>query len=287
MFAAGPGLRLRMYVALVLNVLLLVALLALAAWLLTTGAWPFLVFAGVFALVGVFGLNADQRKRDKEAVDVERATRIVERLCALADIPVPEVHGEHDGPPLSWTTAAPARRPKIHVTRALLETLYDAQLEAVLAHELSHIANRDATLMSVLAAPGVYVLRGMRTTWNDPNSIIQSKFATVLYGAFFIVPAAISAAFARIVSRHRELAADRGAAMLTGSPAAVASALVRVSAVIARIPSRDLRIAATNDLLNVVPVRPEVGIARLWATHPPLTTRVRELERLEQRLQAG
>jgi heat shock protein HtpX len=170
------------------------------------------------------------------------------------------------------------------VTRALLRTLDEPQVEAVLAHELSHIANRDAALMTVLAAPGVYVLRGLREGWQDPSSMIRSKIAVVCFGAFFVVPAAISAYFARIVSRHRELAADRGAAMLTGSPAAVASALLRLSAEIAAIPNRDLRIAATNDLLHIVPLRPEEPA---WATHPPLATRVRELERLERRLQAG
>jgi heat shock protein HtpX len=287
-FSAGLGLRIRMYVALALNAVLLVVLLAIAAWLFTTEAWPLLFFAVCFAVIGIFGLpDWRDRYRKREAVDVERARRAVERLCPLADIPVPEVQGEYDGPPLTWTTAVPGRRRRIHVTRALLATLDDAQVEAVLAHELSHIANRDAVVMTVLAAPGVSVLRGMQVMWDDRDSIIRSKMAAVMYGMFFVVPAAISALFARIVSRHRELAADRGAAMLTGSPVAVSSALLRVSAEIAAIPNRDLRIAGTNDLLNLVPVRPEVGIARLWATHPRLTTRVRQLEELEERLQAG
>jgi heat shock protein HtpX len=287
-FSAGLALRIRMYVALALNATLLAALLVLAAWSFTTEYWRLLLFGVLFALIGMSGLHDWREKyRARNPVDVERAKRAVERLCALADIPVPQVEAEHDGPPLCWTTAAPGRRPRVHVTRALLEALDDKQLEAALAHELSHIANRDAVLMTLLAAPGVYVLRGIRIMWRDPDSVIRSKAAAVMFGSFFVVPAGISAGFARIVSRHRELAADRGAAMLTGSPTAVTSALLRVSGEIAAIPQRDLRIAAANDLLNLVPVRPERGIRRLWATHPRLTTRVRELERLESRLQAG
>ena len=288
MFSAGRGLRIRMYVALALNVVLLAALLAGAAWLATTPEWWLLFLFAMFAAFGVWGVGSDWRKQYErvEPVDVARAERIAARLCIAVDAPVPEVTGESKGPPLSWTTAAPGRRPRVHVTKALLDTLDDVQLAAVVAHELSHIANRDAAIMTVLATPGVYVLRGIRVLWEDRDSVVRSKATAIMLGAFVVAPAAVSAAFARILSRHRELAADRGAALLTGSPAAVTSALLRISSEIAAIPQRDLRVAAATDLLHVVPVRPERGIARLWATHPRMTTRVRELERLEARLQA-
>ena len=88
----------------------------------------------------------------------------------------------------------------------------------------------------------------------------------------------------RTVSRHRELGADRGAALITGSPAAMAAALARLSDGLHAIPGRDLRVA--EDVLHVVPAEPASGIARLWATHPPLEDRLWRLERLEARLQA-
>jgi heat shock protein HtpX len=287
MFSAGLGLRIRMYVALALNAVLLLVLLAFAGWVLTTEYWRLLGIVALLAIVGGVGGPPDWRRKYDEPVDVTRAERALARLAVVADISAPEVKGEPKGPPLTWTTAAPGRRPRIHVTKALLDTLDDAQLEAALAHELSHVANRDAVLMTVLASPGIFVLRGIRLMWHDRDYIVRAKLGAVLFGSFVIVPAAISAGFARIVSRHRELAADRGAAMLTGSPAAVTSALLRVAGELAAIPKRDLRIAATNDLLNLVPARPERGIARLWATHPRLATRVRQLEELEERLQAG
>jgi Zn-dependent protease with chaperone function len=99
-------------------------------------------------------------------------------------------------------------------------------------------------------------------------------------------PALASAGLCRIVSRHRELAADRGAALLTGSPAALASALRRLSDGLHAIRDKDLRVVAASDVLHVVPARPAHGIARLWATHPLLDDRIRRLERLEARLQA-
>jgi heat shock protein HtpX len=289
-FSAGLALRIRMYVALALNAAYLAVLLFWAVSLALTGRVG-LTIVGLFALLAVVGAYRgwalEQPRWSRDPVDVTRAERVVARLSAVADIPVPEVRGEHDGPPLSWTTALPRRRPRIHVTQALLERLDDAELEGVLAHELSHIANRDAVLMTVLAAPGISVLRGLRLWWSSTDSPIAGKIGVLLYGWWFAIPAIVPAALARIVSRHRELAADRGAALLTGSPSRIASALLRVSQELAVIPRRDLRRAAANDLLNVVPVRPERGIRRLWATHPRLTTRVRELERLESRLQAG
>jgi heat shock protein HtpX len=285
MFAAGPGLRIRMYLALALNALILAALLAglVALTLFVDDGWAVALFFIAFALIGALsGRNVKEYRLSIDEFDFDRATRAVGRLSLLADVPVPEIKDEPRGPPLTWTTALPGRAPRIHVTRELLEQLDDTQLEAALAHEISHIANRDAVLMTVLAAPGIYVLRGMVLTWTDAE--LHQKFGVLMMCLMFVVPAALSAAVARIVSRHRELAADRGAAMLTGSPAAVISALLRVSGEIAVIPRKDLRRHATQDLLNIVPVRRERA---LLATHPRLTTRVRELERLEERLQAG
>jgi heat shock protein HtpX len=135
----------------------------------------------------------------------------------------------------------------------------------------------------LLAAPGIYVLRGLRQAFSDAP--LHAKPGLVIFACMLAVPAALSAGAARIVSRQRELAADRGAALLTGSPAAMTSALLKLSAEVAGIPRRDLRAVAARDLLHVVPVRPERGIARLWATHPRLSTRVHELEWLERELQ--
>jgi heat shock protein HtpX len=157
----------------------------------------------------------------------------------------------------------------------------------VLAHELSHIGNRDAVLMTVLAAPGVRVLRSLHVTWRHAAEQHWTiALAAAVMCAVLAVPALVSVGVSRIVSRHRELAADRGAALLTGSPAALAAALAQLSDGLHAIPDRDLRVAAVSDVLHVVPAKPANGIARLWATHPPLEDRIHRLERLEAQLQA-
>jgi heat shock protein HtpX len=280
-----------MWIALALNGVLLVALLAVAAWLLTVDdGWSFLAFFAFFAIFGATARPARRRRRlwDRkvEPAAARRAVRAVSRLSLVGDLPVPATVPVPDDAPLSWTTALPRRTPRVHVTTGLLDRLGDAELDAVIAHELSHLGNRDAMLMTVLASPGVFVLRGMRRTFEDPDTGLRAKAGLIMFFVFIGPPALVSAGLCRIVSRHRELAADRGAAVLTGSPAALASALRRLSDGLHAIPEKDLRVVAATDVLNIMPAKPARGIGRLWATHPPLEDRIRRLERLEARLQA-
>jgi hypothetical protein len=250
MFGPGIGLRIRMFVALALNAVLLLVLLAIAvALFMQPDGWSIVALFVMFALAGFAGSRTKPKGGRADPDDVRRAERALSRLAVVADMPEPRLS------------------------------------EAVLAHELSHIANHDATVMTVLAAPGVFVLRGLSKVWRDRETPFRAKPGLVMFACIIGPPALVSAALARIVSRHRELAADRGAALLTGSPAAMASALAELSGGLGGFPKRDLRAAAARDLLHVVPARPAQGLRRLWATHPPLKARLRELERLESRLQ--
>jgi heat shock protein HtpX len=229
-------------VALLLNAVLLAGVLVLAWWLLTTpDGWSIVVCFVVLALVGAFA--GEKRRRRRRRVDsraTRRAERALTRLSLLADLDVPELEVISDKMPLSWTTALPGRRPRIHVTTGVIGRLGDAELESVIAHELSHIGNRDAVLMTVLAAPGVFVLRGLRASWHNPDFGLRTKFGVLVFACAFGPVAMLSAGLCRIVSRHRELAADRGAGLLTGSPAALAAALMRLSGDLRAIPGRDL-----------------------------------------------
>ena len=206
--------------------------------------------------------------------------RLLDRLAAVADMPVPRLVVEGDDAPLSWTTARPWQRPTLHVTSGLLDVCDTSELEAILAHELSHVANRDVWVMTVLAGPPSWILDGIRVYWKQRHEEGARRLATVRYALGMVVLASWSAALAlpwaltaRAVSRHRELAADRGAAVLTGSPAQVAAAL-RALSESATVP--DLRLA----LLSPIPARERAG--SLWATHPPLDERVARLERMER-----
>jgi heat shock protein HtpX len=290
-FRPGLGLRVRMAFALLLNALLLVVLIVIAvAVVMTPDGWSVVLIFIVLAFLGAGGGRAARKRRRRhkplEGARGDAIARRIARLCTLADLPEPATELVVDDRPLSWTTALPWRQPRVHVTSGMAALLPEAELEAVLAHELSHIGNRDATLMTVLATPGVFVLRGLRAVWHEPRSGLRVKAGLVMFGWLYVPPAAVSTALCRIVSRHRELAADRGAALLTGSPAALAAALRRLSDGLHSIPDRDLRVVAAADVFHVVPARPARGVARLWATHPPLKGRLEQLERLEARLHA-
>jgi heat shock protein HtpX len=202
---------------------------------------------------------------------------IVERLCVVADLPKPEVVLNHEEHPNSWVVSLGRGRARLHVTKALLERLDAHQLEAVIAHELAHVAHRDATVMTIVGGPAAVLLGG-------------GKRATRI-GIFPInVGAAIALAIGWVaslgtlaLSRYREFAADAGAVALTGNPAALASALMTVSDDVRKLPSRDLRDVVARDPFHLLPV----GKARgLLASHPSLDARIARLQRLESSLQS-
>ena len=164
----------------------------------------------MFAMLAVFGargraFGVDERRGS--ACDPEiarRAARAVSRLSLLADLPTPAMVVVPRDAPLSWTTALPGRQPRVHVTTGLLDELNDRELEAVIAHELSHLGNHDAVLMTILAAPGVSVLRGLEVAQNRPDRGPAATAGLPIFWLVFGLPAAVSGFFARIVSRHRE-----------------------------------------------------------------------------------
>jgi heat shock protein HtpX len=147
----------------------------------------------------------------------------------------------------------------------------------VVAHELAHVAHRDAAVMTVVGGPGAVLLRGGLKMRGWP--MMAGGLAAAGVGW-------LGSLGGRILSRYREFAADAGAVALTGNPAALASALTKVSDGLVAIPSRDLRAAAAMDAFHLLPVSPD-GEYRLPATHPPLPARIERLHRLEAALQSA
>lgn len=198
---------------------------------------------------------------------------IVDRLCAIADIARPEVRLVNQRQPNSWVVQYRAASPRLYLTTALVQLLTTEELTAVIAHELSHIANRDALVMSVVGMP----------------SAVMRRSSVGGLGAVFVV---LIGMFAEVgttmLSRYRELAADAGSASMTGRPSALASALMKVSDGLTRVPSKDLRDAAALNSFNLVAVQPRDGrrrhpiAVRVFATHPPLQARLDALHALER-----
>ena len=293
-FPPDRMLQLRMAVALAVQLTLVAALVAATVWLLVHGLWGLVVFLVGIVVAGFARSHTSghrRRRRGRSArpgrAEEERDLRIwMDRLAAQGGLRAPQVTLETDNAPLSWTTAVPWRRPSVHVTTGLLDRLDRAGVEAVLAHELAHVAHRDAMVMTLVAGPPAAMLAGVRVLWDErDNDILGAICAVLMFGAILVPAGLVLTLSARVVSRHRELAADRAAAVLTGSPAAVAAALVQVSDGLERLRRRDLRAVASRDPFHFVPARDVRGIRRLWATHPRLERRVARLERLESRLQ--
>ncbi|MFC5267401.1 zinc metalloprotease HtpX [Kribbella qitaiheensis] len=213
---------------------------------------------------------------------------VVDRLCALADMPKPTVAIADVDMPNAFATGRSPNKAVLCVTTGILRRLDPNELEGVLAHELSHIAHRDVAVMTIASFLGV--LAGLTTRIGLWGGFGRSRDqnATVVVLTVVLVSAvvyALSFFLTRALSRYRELSADRAAAILTGHPSALASALTKVSGEIARIPSRDLRQAAAFNAFYFAPaIAPGLTLSSLFATHPPLERRLDQLAGIAREL---
>jgi heat shock protein HtpX len=288
LFPSNRSLMVRMVAVSIATPLMVLALLvALFVVLPSTFAVGVLIVGGV----GVLKTLGDARRATNRVVLSERDApelfATVDRLCAIANVPRPEIVLEQGREPNSWIIAPPRRTPQLHVTQSLLDLLDPNELQAVLAHEISHIANRDATVMTVVGIPGAVLLAGAKS---------RGGRGTMWFGGLWLwIARWIAAAIGRYsqfgtntLSRYRELSADQGAAAITGRPSALASALIKVSGKVQAVPHTDLRAMAALDGFHFVAVGEEAReglFGRLGATHPSLEQRLRALEKLEAHAQ--
>jgi heat shock protein HtpX len=214
---------------------------------------------------------------------------IVDRLCALADMPKPKVAIADSDVPNAFATGRSPQRAVVCATTGILRRLTPAELEGVLSHELSHVAHRDVTVMTIASFVGVlagfltrmavYAGMGNRRGSNNgpPIFLVILLVSIVVYALSFLLT--------RALSRYRELAADRAGAVLTGQPSALASALVKISGDMARIPTRDLRQAEPFNAFFFTPaVSPGFSLSSLFSTHPTTERRLEQLRRISEQL---
>ncbi|WP_327381877.1 MULTISPECIES: zinc metalloprotease HtpX [unclassified Streptomyces] len=216
---------------------------------------------------------------------------VIDRLCATADMPKPRVAVSDMDLPNAFATGRNAENAVVCVTTGLLRRLETEELEGVLAHELSHVAHRDVAVITIASFLGVIAGLVVRFAFysqlfggrdqRDQNTAVV--FMSVMAVSALVY--AVSYLLIRALSRYRELAADRAAAMLTGKPSALASALTKVSGDIARIPTRDLRTAqAFNAFFFTPALGPGTAVAKLFSTHPSLERRLAALEEIAAEL---
>ncbi|MCW3005585.1 MAG: peptidase Ste24p [Solirubrobacterales bacterium] len=284
LFPADRGLQARMVVASVvtpLMVVVAVVAVALFAPLRIELFFTLAIVIGVWMSVQAYRDAAPGRQL--APADSPQLHALVERLCVAADLPKPVIVRNPEKQPNSWVVARPRRPAELHVTRGLLELLTPAELEAVIAHELAHLAHHDATVMTVVGGPGAVLLEG--------GSRMPGAWLALPAMIIALVIGAISRFGTNALSRYRELAADAGAAALTGHPAVLAQALRKVSGGLELIPSSDLREVAGRDAFHLLAVSDESSGPWLRragrATHPALALRIARLEAMEQRLHAA
>ncbi len=241
--------------------------------------------------IAMFSMRAHEVTPQEEP----RLHQIVDRLCLLADMPKPRVGVAEIDIPNAFATGRNPNAAVICATRGIMQRLNDEELEAVLAHELSHVAHRDVAIMTI--ASGVGILAGLvgrmamfgamfgggngRGGRNGGQNVVLLELAAML---FSIVIYIIAYLLTMALSRYRELAADRSGAILIGKPSVLASALVHVTGDIGRIPRNDLRQAEGMNSFFFAPALAGNTVASLFSTHPSLEVRLNQLAQLEKQL---
>jgi heat shock protein HtpX len=226
---------------------------------------------------------------------------VIDRICALADMPKPRVAISPTDLPNAFATGRSSKVAVLCVTQGLLRRLDRNELEGVLAHEMSHVAHKDVAVMTIASFLGIVAAlmirfgfyselfggggRGGRGNNNSGQYTLIVGLVMMLVG---VVVYAISFLLIRMLSRYRELSADRSGALLTGQPSALASALVKVSGEMARIPTRDLRAAEPLNAFFFAPAlsagRGGASLSTIFSTHPSLERRLAELDKISKQL---
>src|SRR6476469_8545812 len=227
--------------------------------------------------------------REVSAQDAPGLHALVQRLAIQADVPMPRVAISDIPAPNAFAMGRSPRHATVCVTAGLLQTLERHELEAVLAHELGHIKNRDVALMTMasffaslaamVAQVAMFSGLGGRDRDSGPGIVVILLVSIAVYFISYFLMLALS--------RYREFAADRSAALFTGRPSALASALRRLESASSQAPQQDLREVASMQAFFIVPARGASAMSRLFATHPPTEERIARLAQMESRRQAA
>jgi heat shock protein HtpX len=305
-YAPDRGLTVRMTATMFLLGLVFVAFVALVIGIMTAahvGLGTIIVVAVLFgggsAFISLFYSDkialAAAGAREVSPQQAPELHAIVDRLCALADMDKPRVAIAPTALPNAFATGRNSKNSVLCVTEGILRRLEPEELEGVLAHELSHVAHKDVQVMtyaSLLAIVAGLLVRfafyseifggGRRGGGNNSQAALLIPLIMLVSALVY----AISFLLIRLLSRYRELAADRSGALLTGNPAALMSALRKVSGGIAQIPTKDLRSAEPLNAFFFAPALKPNGqsLGNLFSTHPSLQKRLEELAKVQRQL---
>jgi heat shock protein HtpX len=215
---------------------------------------------------------------------------MIERLCIQADLPKPKIAIADNDVPNAFAMGRSQKSAVVCATTGIIETLEPHELEGVMAHELTHVKNRDVMIMTIasfFASVAALVTQfgfyfggfgGGDDEDSGPGILVVLLVSFIVYIVSFFLMLALS--------RYREFSADRGAALITGRPSALASALLKLSGAMERIPDKDLRQAEKMNAFFIVPTSVKKSARTLFLTHPPMEKRIEALQRMESQLQA-
>jgi heat shock protein HtpX len=211
---------------------------------------------------------------------------MIERLCVQADLPKPRIAVVNTRMPNAFAIGRSPKHATVAATTGIMDLLSPAELEGVMAHELTHVANRDVmvmTLASFFATIAAYIVQfgfffgGSSDDDDNPSFLVLFLVSLVVYALSFVLMMALS--------RYREFAADRGAALITSRPSALASALQKIASGMGRIPQQDQPASSELSAFYIFPPGASRSLAGLFSTHPPMEQRIARLQRLEGQLQ--
>ena len=211
---------------------------------------------------------------------------MIERLCIQADLPKPKIAVADTDVPNAFAMGRSQKKAVVCATTGIMRTLEPHELEGVMAHELSHVKNRDVLIMTVasffaslasMIAQFALFFGGGDSDDDTPAGLVIFLVSILVYFISFFLMLALS--------RYREFTADRGAALITGRPSALSSALLKISGQMQRVPQQDLRAAGQMNAFFIVPTSVKSTVQTLFSTHPPMEKRIERLNALEVQLQ--
>ena len=254
------------------------------------GMYGMLIFIGVFMFLQFFMSDKlvlwSMKARIVSESEEPKLHETITRLCAIADLPKPKVAVVQSSVPNAFATGRSQKKAVVAVTTGIMHTLNQSELEAVLAHELSHVKNRDVMIMTIagfLSTVAFFLVRyllffGGGSRNRESGGIMAAWFVSILVWI-------ISLILIRTLSRYREYSADRGAALITGTPSHLASALMKISGIMPRIPKDDLRKVEGMNAFFIIPALSGSSLMSLFSTHPSVEKRIAALENLEKELE--
>ncbi len=256
------------------------------------GALTIALVAGVLLLLQLFTSDkialAAMGAHQVTPAQAPELHAMVDRLCVQADLPKPRVAVAQTPMPNAFALGRSPKSATVCATTGIMDLLEPAELEGVLAHELTHVQNRDVLVMTIasfFATVAGYIVQFGFFFGGGGDDEDGAPFIVVIAVAFAVY--AISFVLLQALSRYREYSADRGAAVITGRPSALASALIKISGSMERVPREDLRSVGAMNAFFIMPAVSKQSIVALFSTHPPLEKRLAALQRLEAQLQGA